>query len=265
MSPSTDQVVDFALATLHELAPTLVITRDGLALQIERDADRSLVWNLHDIARLAPTNPSWREEIRDLSGQVVARIATVGEEAPTIGGVGLRLRPDARVPAELRTGEYAAEPVLDGIWAMYGERTADGIAVRPWSMLLPDGRSRDQLRTIAAATTLGAEFTYGDMMSPMGEGIPIYTNQAFHPCVAAALLMPAAWWRHLMTAIKPQPKTLLAMVPAPSRIFITPVDVPQIIEALRSLIPSCQDTEEELLSMHIYRFDGTRWRAVPNA
>jgi hypothetical protein len=264
-SPSPDQVVDFALATLHERAPALVITRNELALQIACDGGRSLVWNLHDVARLAPTNPGWRDQVRDLGDQVIARATAADEDAPKLGGVGLRLRPDARVPAELRTGEYAAEPVLDGIWAMYGERQADGIAIRPWDMLLADDLSRDKLRTLAAATTLGAEFTYRDMMSPMGEGIPVFTNEEFHPCVAAALLMPAAWWRQLMMGIKPQPNTLLAMVPAPSRIYLTPVDVPEMIQALRSLIPRYQETEEEVLSMHVYRFDGTQWRAVPNA
>ncbi len=55
------------------------------------------------------------------------------------------------------------------------------------------------------------------------------------------------------------------MIPAPSRIFITPVDEPQMIEALRSLIPSFVETEEELLSTDVYRFDGTAWRAVRTA
>jgi hypothetical protein len=264
MQPTPDDVVSFALAMLHELAPQLEVTRDGLALQIKRDAGRSLVWNLHDVARLATTNPEWRDEVRDLAAQVAARSTEV-RESSAIGGAGVRLRPDARVPAELRTGEYAAEQVLDGLWALYGELSADGIAIRPWNVLLGEGTSREDLRTTAAAMTLGKQFRYQDMMSPMGEGIPVFTNAEFHPQVAAALLMPAAWWRGLMSAFKKAPPTLLAMIPAPSRIFITPVDEPQMIEALRSLVPSYEQTEEELLSTEVYRFDGTGWRAVRTA
>ena len=255
--------MDFALATLSELAPELAVTRENLALRIECDQDRSMVWNLHDVARLAPTNPAWRTEIQDLASQVVERL-TAAFESASVGGVGLRLRPDARVPAELRTGEYAAEPVLDGVWALYGERTDNGIAIRPWSMLLENGESREDLRTIAAAMTLGEDFTYGDMMSPVGDRIPIFTNAEFHPHVAAALLMPAQWWRELMSAFSQPPPTLLAMIPSPSRIFITPVDAPAIVQALRGLIPAYQETEEELLSTHVYRFDGTRWASVPS-
>src|SRR5580765_1257639 len=119
MQPTPDQVVDFALATLRELAPQSTVTRNGLALQLAHDADRALVWNLHDVTRLAPTNPAWRDAVRQLAGKVVARIESAFD-APVTGGVALRLRPDARVRAELRAGEYAAEPGLDGLWALYG-------------------------------------------------------------------------------------------------------------------------------------------------
>ena len=115
----------------------------------------------------------------------------------------------------------------------------------------------------AAVTTLGEDFRYRDMMTQMGEGIPVFTNAEFHANVAAALLMPAGWWRLLRDGIKPRPATLLAMVPAPSRIFISPVDVPEVVHALRSLAPSSEETEDELLSTHVYRFDGECWTAVP--
>ena len=264
VSTNPEQVLEFAFTTLHELAPELVIQREPLALRVVCDGDRALVWNLHDQARLATTDPHWRERVRDQARELIERLATAFADKPKLGGVGVRLRPDARVPAELRTGEYAAERVLEGIWALYGERNADGISIRPWATLLGDTMTREQLRTLAAVTTLGEDFRYRDMMTPMGEGIPVFTNAEFHANVAAALLMPAGWWRLLIDGMKPRPATLLAMVPAPSRIFISPVDVPEMVHALRSLVPSSEETEEELLSTHVYRFDGECWTAVPS-
>jgi hypothetical protein len=262
MQSTSDEVVEYALASLLEIAPQLDVTRDGLALQIARGEDRTLIWNLHDVARRAPASSEWRDEVRDLAGQVVERIESAFDPAME-SGIGLRLRPDERVPDELRTGEYAAEPVLDGLWALYGENTAEGIATRPWDDLLGDELTREDLRTLAAWTTLGGDdFKYGDMMNKM-EDLPVFTNEHFHPHIAAAMLMPAEWWLDLMDGLTPRPRTLLAMIPSPNRIFISPLDVPEMIDALRSLIPSYQETEEEVLSMHVYRFDGESWRAVP--
>ena len=56
------------MATLHELAPELVVTRDGLALRIEIAKGRALAWNLHDFARLAARPPGFAIKPAMLAG-----------------------------------------------------------------------------------------------------------------------------------------------------------------------------------------------------
>lgn len=257
MTPTPDTVVTHAITALQRLEPEIAVTRDGLALRVSRGS-RMLVWNLTDFARQAPGNPGWRGELDELARKVVERPPSTAQK----GTLQVRLRPDARVPAELKTGEYSAEPVLDGLWAVYGLATGEGVSAAPWSHFDAAQKSRADFRTVAAAMTLGGEFTYGDMMSPVADGIPIYTNAEFHPNVAAALLMPADYWKKLLGAFDPPPQTLLATIPAPSRIFLTTIDDDTMVAALRELNEHAHELEEELLSPHVYRFDGTGWHAV---
>lgn len=259
--PSPERVVNEALAILRELAPDRVFERDGQTIRVPRSESNVLVWNLHDFARLAPANPAWRDELRNLAEQVVA--ARPSAESRASSGFQLRLRPDARVPAELRTGEYAAERVLGDLWALYGESNDDGISVITWSALEAKSSSRDDLRTVITAMTLGADFTLEDMMTPIEDGIPVFTNAEFHPNIAAALLMPPDFWKPLLGAFATPIKTMLASIPAPSRIFLSPVDEPAVVDIMRKLIDAASSMEEEQLSKDVYRFDGTGWAVVP--
>jgi hypothetical protein len=256
--PTSDQVVTYALEALRRQSPDLAVTRDGVSLRVRR-GDRELVWNLSDVARLAPTNPDWKAEIDDLARQVVERRPAT---ASPRGAIEVRLRPAVRVPSELKTGEMSAEPVLDDLWAIYGFATESGVSAARWSELEPAAGSRDALRTFAAATTLGAGFRYADMMSPVKDGIPLFTNAEFHPNVATALLMPPDYWQTLMAAFEPQPPTMLAAIPSSSRIFLTTADEPAFVETMQELVEASSGMEEELLSQRVYRFDGTVWRAI---
>jgi hypothetical protein len=252
--PSPEVVVDTALAALRDISPNLAVERDGMALRI-RHEDRLLVWNLTDVARLAPTDPEWREGIASQARQVLGVRST-----PAHLGLGARLRPAARVPEELRTGDRAAEPFAGDLWALYGHVTSDGLSVGTWSELVHSDRA--SMRTVHAALTLGRDFTPRQMLDTIDERIPVFTNGEPHPQVATALLMPMEWWTMILDAFGPATTSLLAAVPSPGRIFLAAVDEPAMVDVLSGLIASAHEIEEDLLSTTVFRFDGTAWSAA---
>jgi hypothetical protein len=247
-------VAMFALEAVRTLAPDVQVEREGLALRIHRGG-RVLVWNLQDVARLAPDDPAWRDGVRKMALKVLeARQPAPG---PTLG-MDVRLRPSARVPAELRTGEYGAECVIGDVWALYGDSRGERFAVGKWADLPP----REHVRAMSAMMTLGRDFKPRDIMSPVDEGLPLYTNAKFHPHAAVALLMPVEWWKMIMGAFDPAPSALVVAVPAPSRIFVALDDDPALVAAMHQLSDAALELEEEVLSTDLFRFDGTAWSVI---
>ena len=252
---SAYDVAMFALDTVHSLAPDARVEREGMALRIRR-GERVAVWNLHDVARLAPEDPAWRDGVRELARKVLDAREPAG--GPTLG-MDVRLRSGARVPAELRTGEYGVECVVGDLWALYGDSRGERLAVGKWADLPP----REHVRAMTAMLTLGRDFKPRDIMSPIEEGLPLFTNPKFHPHVAVALLMPAEWWKMIMGAFDPTPPALLVAVPASSRIFVALDDAPELVRAMHHLIQASLELEEELLATDVFRFDGAAWSVAP--
>jgi hypothetical protein len=256
---SPDDVVNAAMRALRTLASDCDIDRDGLTLKVAR-GDRKMVWHLDDEARLAPTDPSWRDRMLPLAREVLTR------KAPTESTeLVVRVRNEPRVPADWRNSELAVEHVVGDLWALYGRDAADGISVKPWSELPGE---RQQVRSRAAGHTLGLDFAFGDMLSPLARDIPIYTNAKFVHHIAAALVMPTAWWSTVLTAftqaarVPGLPPCLVIALPAPSRIFLTPLDLPEVHQAMRTMIEGAVSVEEELLSRNLFRFDHQTWTVV---
>ena len=237
------------MASLRELAPETRVEQEGMALRVFLEPERIVVWNLADVARIAPSDPDWRAGIAKQASYVLGE----RPEAETTG-LGMRLRPRSRIAAELLTGEWAVEPIVGELYAMYGTTTSEGIQVWKRSAL------QDRPGWAFAALTLGGDFKFNDMLDPIAEDVPMFTNGTFHPQIACALVMPPQWWNLLLKGLGTE--SVLVAIPAPSRIFVTPIDTPDMVPVFRQLIAGALEIEEEVLSTDIYRYANDAWTVV---
>lgn len=262
-SPDERDVLEHAVKILAAVAPDVRVQRESLRLRLAVE-DRELVWNLHDFIRQAPGNSAWRVELDDLARQVAKAILLPTESREATGLLQVRLRPADRMPEVF--ADSAVEEVFPGVVALYGRHVPcmgglhPGIHIATWDEV--DAlASRERARELAALVTLGPDFSLGDLVTPMMDDVPVYTNGAFHPHIAVALLVPIMW-RKICAAFDPEPRTLLAVAPAPSRIIFTTMDDPEFIPMLHALAEHATEIEEELLTLQVLRFDGTSWRAL---
>lgn len=249
-------MVSAAIESLRELLPEARVQRDGFALRIFV-RQRIIVWNLGDAARVAQRGPNWRAEIAAQARQVVAEPDPRPINRDRLEA---RMCNVAQLPAELRTHEWAVEPILGELWAAYGYASPNGLAVQKWHDL-PAEWDRPQLRSTVATNTLGDEL---DLVPVSGDGpdaVPVYTNRVQHPHTAAALLMPREFWSEMLEAYGT--RSLLLAAPSAGRLFVTPHDIPEMIVVLQQLSWAAIDEASDFLSESLFRFrDGQGWSVV---
>src|SRR5688572_15556291 len=73
--PSPEDVMAHARAAVLAHRPATGIEERGLALALTV-GQRQVVWNLHDVARLAPEDPEWKAGVESMARKVVERLGS---------------------------------------------------------------------------------------------------------------------------------------------------------------------------------------------